>query len=119
MEKSASWSVLRHKYHTTRKCLGSKAASLILLWSFAVGVMTWVLNLQFYLDTYGISSSDRKEMFGHQQRDDIAVVYLYGSGAVIFGFFPLAGFLADVKCGRYRTVTISSDILLAGTEQLC
>ncbi len=31
----------------------------------------------------------------------------YGGLAIIFLFFPLAGFLADIKYGRYKTVVRS------------
>ena len=74
------------------KCVSSKSALLILFWSFVVGLWNGVaLNPDLYLK-------------------NITYIYTlvgYSAVAIIFCFFPLAGFLADVKYGRYKVVVTS------------
>ena len=88
------------RYGRSRKCVSSKAALLILLWSFVVGLLSGMyLNPDLY-------STDQSSLA------------VYG-GAVIFTcFFPLAGFCADTRCGRYKTVVTSLWILLVSVPML-
>ena len=75
----------------------SKAALVILVWSFAA-VMVYEL---VYEPSHDIS-------------DSIEIYFLYISyamNAIISGFYPLAGFLADNKFGLYRTITKSLIII--------
>ena len=93
--RTRSWLAMR--YVTTRKCVSNKAALLILLWSFVVGLLSgMLLNPEMYLRIYVSSIS--------------LVVY----GCVVFFtlFFPLAGILADIKYGRHKTVVNSLFIVL-------
>ena len=86
------WLALR--YRTTRKCVNSKAALLVLLWSFLVGLLSGALL-----------------------NPDLSVTVLVNAGfafaaysvvALLTCFHPLAGFLADTKYGRFRTVVSST-----------
>ena len=91
---------LKYKYRRTRKCIGSKAALLILLWSFAVALAySVVLNPDIYMQVL---------TFG---RVFIGLIP-YGIIPIVLCFFPLAGFLADTKYGRYKTVTVSLYVIL-------
>ena len=94
-----SWrtrSRLAMRYGNTRKCVSSKAALLILLWSFVVGLLSGLLiNLELY--------DSRRGGFG---------ILFYGGAVIISCFFPLAGILADIKYGRYKTVVTSLYIVL-------
>ena len=91
---STWWSRCVLRYKTTRKCVSSKSALLILFWSFIAGLWNGVaFNPDAYLTSF-------------------IVIYIYtlagyGFVALVFCFFPLAGFLADVKYGRYKMVTRS------------
>ncbi len=89
-EVPGSWFALR--YSTTRKCVSSKSALLILVWSFVLGLWNGAaLNPDLFL------------------RNFVNLVTLNASGLVAFImlFFPLAGFLADVKYGRYNVIVRS------------
>jgi peptide/histidine transporter 3/4 len=85
---------LAMRYRSTRKCVGSKAALLILLWSFTVGLLSGVLL-----------------------NSDLSIPFtpawtFTGLIALINCFLPLAGFLADVHFGRYKTVTRSLCLII-------
>ena len=87
---------LAMRYGNTRKCVSSKAALLILLWSFVVGLLSGLLiNLELC-----------------NVRNAILAISLYGGAVIITCFFPLAGILADIKYGRYKTVVTSLNIVL-------
>ena len=89
---STWWSRCVLRYKTTRKCVSSKAALLILFWSFVLGLWNGVaLNPDLYVRNFITSYT----------------LASYGFVALVFCFFPLAGFLADVKYGRYKMVTRS------------
>ena len=92
--RTRSWLAMR--YGNTRKCVSSKAALLILLWGFVVGLLSGLLiNLELY--------NSRSGSFG---------ISFYGGAVIISCFFPLAGILADIKYGRYKTVVTSLYIVL-------
>ena len=94
---STWWSRCVLRYKTTRKCVSSKSALLILFWSFILGLWNGVaLNPDLYLRNFTL----------------IPTLAGYGFVAIVFCFFPLAGFLADVKCGRYKMVVRSLSVLL-------
>ena len=90
-----SWLAMR--YGNTRKCVSNKAALLILLWSFVVGLCgAMLLNPEMYLRIFSLMYS----------------LGAYGVVVVFTCFFPLAGILADIKFGRYKTVATSLFIVL-------
>ena len=94
---STWWSRCVLRYKTTRKCVSSKSALLILFWSFILGLWNGVaLNPDLYLRNF----------------TTIYTLAGYGFVALVFCFFPLAGFLADVKYGRYKVVVRSLCIFL-------
>ena len=108
--KTSWWSRCVLRYKTTRKCVSSKSALLILCWSFAFGLWNGMaLNPDVYT---------RYFVF-------IYALTGYGFVAIVFCFFPLAGFLADVKYGRYKMVVRSlclispSVLLLAVSVGVC
>ena len=87
---------LRVRYRRTRKCITSKAALITLLWSLAVLlVYSIVLNPDIYVQVFSPLT-----IWGG--------LIPYGIVPIVLCFFPLAGFLADTKFGRYKTVTVSS-----------
>ena len=87
-------------------CLPSKAAILMIFWAAAVGaVYTHVLLVTAVLiDTNPLSS-------------DISisanVCLPYAILAFVTMFYPLSGFIADVCCGRFKTVVIGLCFILA------
>ena len=89
--RTRSWLAMR--YGNTRKCVSNKAALLILLWSFVVGLFGGILlNPQLYL---------------HLLKSVLYIFLSYGYAVVITLFFPLAGILADIKFGRYKMAITS------------
>ena len=90
---STCWSRSVLRYKTTRKCVSSKSALLILFWSFIAGL--W----------YGIALNP--DAFFRSFSNYISALVCYAFAAIVFCFYPLAGFLADVKYGRYKMVVRS------------
>ena len=78
-------------------CLPSKAAILILLWTAVIGAVntavigTIALVIDLNTLTSGVSIS---------LSDSLSYALL----AVMMMFYPISGFLADICCGRFRTV---------------
>ena len=94
---STWWSRCVLRYKTTRKCVSSKSALLILFWSFVIGLCNGVaLNPDLYLRNFTNSFA----------------LPAYGFVALVFCLSPLAGFLADVKYGRYKVVVRSLFLVL-------
>ena len=89
-EVMMSWySWISRRYSITRKCVSSRSAVLILIWSFALGLWNGIaLNPDLFVLNLVRSY----------------IPAIYGFAAILLCFFPLAGFLADVKYGRYKTV---------------
>ena len=90
-------------------CLPSKSAILIILWSTIVGtVYTFIIS--------GIVA-------GSLANADIDIVLL-GSIlpallAVIMTLYPISGFIADVCCGRFKTVIVSVYLILFSLVAFC
>ena len=85
-------------------CLPSKAATLILLWTAVVGAMYHVVTL---LAGAGL--------FDNRISRAILPLYdplPYAALAVVMMFYPLSGFIADVYCGRLKTITVSLLVFL-------
>ena len=107
--RTRSWLAMR--YGSTRKCVSSKAALLVLLWSFVVGLLgTSLLNPDMYVHVliYPHGSNDTNGRLGYA----VFGFSLLGGTTVLTCFFPVAGILADIKYGRYKTVVTSLSIVL-------
>ena len=94
-----------HHCRVQSLCVHSKAAILIIIWTATFGMLYNVLLTLAVAVTYsnsqvGISIS----LF-----DSITYAIL----AIIMMFYPLSGFIADVYCGRLRTVFISLCLLFS------
>ena len=99
------WSFpLARRYRSTRKCVSSKAALLILVWSFVIGLLGGLLlNPAIAVQlSYVYSLHDTV----------IYLLLIYAFIAIITCFFPLAGILADIRCGRYKTIITSINLVL-------
>ena len=86
------------RYRNTSKCITSKSGLISLVWSFAVGTI------------YGIAYQPSNFMIVLLRVTVLMPVFFVGS-AIILCFYPLAGFLADNKIGRYKTIIRSLQIL--------
>ena len=93
-------------------CVPSKAAILIIIWTATVGMLYNLLLVTAVVMTYanirpGVSVS----IFD-------SITY-YATLAIIMIFYPLSGFIADVYCGRLRTVIVSLCLLFCTVIVSC
>ena len=93
-------------FHPKQLCLPSKSAILIILWTFVVNAM------------YKAADETVIHVFGKKDYElsdrHLAILFVYLVPILVLLLYPFAGFLADVCCGRYRTVIISLCLLLCG-----
>ena len=80
-------------------CVPSKAAILIIIWTATIGMLYNFLLVTAVAITYynirpGVSISTFDSL-------------IYAILAIIMMFYPLSGYIADVYCGRLRTVFVS------------
>ena len=95
-------SLWRRRCGRSHKCVSSKAVILILFWSFSVSLIHHFIF-------------QRAQFLLNQLVFNIPLTYypcLYAFKALIMCFYPLAGFLADTKYGRFKMITRISQWLL-------
>ena len=94
-------------------CVPSKAAILIIIWTATVGVIYNLLLVTAVAMTYNYANI--------QPGVSISIFdsITYATLAIIMMFYPLSGFIADVYCGRLRTVTVSLGLLFCNMIVLC
>ena len=89
------WENLKHRYKNTRKYIISKGALAILMWIFTASTLySFVFN----------------HMFAYNTSITYTIGYVYQT--IVFCFYPIAGYLADNKYGRYKTVVFGLWLLL-------
>ena len=93
-------------------CLPSKAAVVILLWTAVVSAMykTAGETALHIIDT---------KIVDQYIKDNIGVLIVYLVFVMVYVLYPLAGFLADIYCGRYKMVITSLCLLLCGSGCFC
>ena len=93
----------------THLCLPSKAAILILIWSAIVGAMN-TLGMDTTV-AVGVALKE-VEFFGQKFNNILLNVLVpYLCTALVMLLYPLGGFVADIWCGRYKSVMLSLCIL--------
>ena len=92
-------------------CVPSKAAILIIIWTATVGMLYNILLVTAVAMTYA------------NIRPGVSILIFdsvtYATLAIIMMFYPLSGFIADVYCGRLRTVIVSLGLLFCNVIVLC
>ena len=87
-------------------CVNSKPALLILVWSVVMGAVYLCLLSSFGVLGYILRNTNR-----HSPLETVIPTYTlvaaYAFLAIVLLLYPLSGYLADVHCGRYKTVTKS------------
>ena len=93
---------MRSNFHCRRQrcCLSSKAALLILLWNVIL-----IAGCESYLDPNFFRAVLKFN------NDFNRSVIMYSVVAFLFLFYPLAGCLADIRWGRYKTVVYSVRVI--------
>ena len=95
------WATLKDRYKNTRKYIISKGALAILVWMFTASIL---YNIVFDPETFTFTTV--------LPNNSITYIIVYGVLAIIFCFYPIAGYLADNKYGRYKTVVFGLWLLL-------
>ena len=92
-----------------RCCLRSKAAWLILLWNLII-----VTSLSTFCDpSFYVYNIDSVSAFKAVCAPSFLIIpALYGISAFLLLFYPLAGCLADIRWGRYKTIIYGVHIVL-------
>ena len=85
-------------------CLPSKAAILILLWIAIVGAIYYI-----FVGFAAVLEIDKWQI---NTNFSVYDPLPYAIFAMVMMFYPLSGFIADVCCGRLKTVVISLVTLL-------
>ena len=86
-------------------CLPSKAAILILLWTAIIGVMYH--NVVGFSALLVLSNPAPNAILSQYEPLPYAIL------ALVMMFYPLSGFIADVCCGRLKTVVTSLAFILS------
>ena len=97
-QKRISYFPLKHLY------LPSKAAILILFWTVIVGLI-YHATLDFTAVLIAVNTRNYTGILTYD-------ILSYATLALVMIFYPLSGFIADVCCGRLKTVKISIIVLL-------
>ena len=97
-QKRISYFPLKHL------CLPSKAAILILFWTVIAGLI-YHATLDFTAVLIAVNTRNYTGILTYD-------VLTYATLALVMIFYPLSGFIADVCCGRLKTVKISIIVLL-------
>ena len=83
----------------------SKAANMIILWNLLVSLLYGIM-LNPGVSSVGINTSSNND-FDPQTFNMAVGPSVYGCVAISLLFYPLAGYLGDVRFGRYKTVRCS------------
>ena len=85
-------------------CVKSKAAILVLCWNFCISlIFTSILDPIVLL--IAKTTSIDQDTFTHAV--GVLVPSFCACTAFLYLFYPLAGYLADTRCGRYKTIIYS------------
>ena len=85
-------------------CLPSRSAILLLFWTVIVGMMYFLLMV--WSAMFVASNPQPKAILSMYEPLPYAIL------AFVMMFYPLSGFIADVYCGRLKTVVISLSFLV-------
>jgi len=86
------------RYRKARKCVGSKFAIFILFWSFLIGLIQgFLINLSLYQIPFNLNVQN-------------FLVADSCFSVLIYLLYPIAGLLADLKFGHYKTTVLSTHV---------
>ena len=99
---------VRSKFKNCYCCLwSSKVVILILVWNLIISIgFKSFFDPSLYTVTISKSTFDATNDYFYFDYIPVLMIYglSYGMNALLLVFYPLAGFLADVRWGRYTTV---------------
>ena len=84
-----------------RRCIKSKSALLILCWKIFV-TLTYGYVIEFGL----VAATDIPYLWVDKPEGQLQIyaTTFFALLAILYLFYPLAGCLADIRCGRYKTI---------------
>ena len=94
-------------------CLPSKAAILMLFWTAVVGSIYYYVNIIMFA-----ALTDWNSVLFSKSAPSIDFV-IYGALAIVTMLYPVSGLIADVCCGRLRTVGVSLLLLMVFSLLIC
>ena len=105
---------------STRCCIKSKSALLILCWEILI-TLTYGYVVEFGLAAAtSIPYLSADHMYKHEGGQlQIYATSFFALLAILYLFYPLAGCLADIRCGRYKTVIYSLWIMTGSGVIVC
>ena len=90
-------------------CMKSKSAILVLFWNTLISIIVG------YILEYGLVLATTADFFPYYEyKVEIYAPGIFGFFAFLYLFYPLAGCLADIRCGRYKTITGSLWFIIWG-----
>ncbi len=84
------WALHKRRYQRAHKCVSSKAALIILVWVFLALFTFFITSTSFFVIFYYKVSPSRYEF--------------YYISSLSYCIYSVAGYLADIKFGHYKTV---------------
>ena len=103
----------RAKFSPRHLCLPSKAAVLILFWTLTVSAIYKTASEGTVYTTRRLRNLEEGR-FHFLSVNDLDILLTYLVFVLLLLLYPLAGFTADVCCGRYKAVIVSLCLLLCG-----
>ena len=105
------------KFRSRNCCLrSSKAALLILVWNLIISFgMLSFLDPSWYIAVFsgpGFFLPDYNDASHHTRVWLVITGVVYSFSALLLLFYPLAGCLADIRWGRYKTIVNSLCVIL-------
>ena len=103
----------RAKFSPRLLCLPSKAAVLILFWTLTVSAIYKTASDGTVYTAQRLRNLEERR-FRFLSVNDLDILLTYLVFVLLLLLYPLAGFIADVCCGRYKAVIVSLCLLLCG-----
>ena len=99
-----------------RCCIVSKSALFVLFWQLFI-TLTYGYVLEFGL----VAATSIPYLWNYQHAGQFQVyaTTIFALLAIVYLFYPLAGCLADIRCGRYKTVLYSLWIITGSGVLVC
>lgn len=90
-------------------CMKSKSVILVLFWNTLISIIVG------YILEYGLVLATAADFVPYYEyRVEIYAPGIFGFFAFLYIFYPLAGCQADIRCGRYKTITGSLWFIIWG-----
>ena len=94
-------------------CIKSKVVSLVLLWSVFIGCYYSILNSLSLWTSYNLTYN--YDTYNNIMSPPLILLVICLCQAFFRFSFPLSGYIADVHCGRLRTILFSMILILCCT----